>query len=188
MVCKHLWAALVQLATLHLQGICIPSISLPTSCEEACTRFYSHRPIVSLPQAGTPQLKPLTNPDDAMDSGDAPTSHGMNLYMHSEGLPPSILSTHRTAQVVDDIVRESGDMFINPRDRRFAGSLDMTPTPETMATDGSCASDKGSESDVDSSGKDKDSNEKEQRVLLLTNISRHWTPQEVRFVPVAVVA
>ncbi|KAI1784035.1 hypothetical protein LXA43DRAFT_1125771 [Ganoderma leucocontextum] len=164
-VCKHLRAALVQLATLHSQGICIPNFSLPTTYGEARTRFHARTPIVCMPQAVP--LEPREDPMDATSTTPDP--------LPVECLPVSVLSTRRTAQVVEDIVRESGDIFDDPGDRRSVGRRDAAQT-DSESTDES-----SDESDADSS--DEEDVDEDELAIPSLKVSSSQMPQEPK-VPV----
>ncbi|KAI1781826.1 hypothetical protein LXA43DRAFT_977888 [Ganoderma leucocontextum] len=130
--CKHLRAALTQLAALRSQGIYVPDINLPATYEEARTRFHTHTPIVASGDTAAPPV------------------------------PPSMLVTRHTAQLVDDIIRESGDIFA-------AGVQPDADRDE---------SESGVESDPDSTDEELDADEDEPPVL--PEMAKSRVPQELK--------
>ncbi|KAI1782886.1 hypothetical protein LXA43DRAFT_1103300 [Ganoderma leucocontextum] len=137
--CKHLRAALTLLNTLRAQGLCIPDISIPVTHEEAHTRFHGRTPIVSMPST------PTTLGDEV-----SPSEPSARPATPAEELP-SMLVKRRAAQLVEDIVRESGDIFADPGDRRFAA--------QEAASDTSKAETPGDDFSSDSESTDRDSEE-----------------------------
>ena len=156
---KHLRAALVQLAALCSQGICIPDFSLLTTYDEARTRFLARTPIVSMALAVQPN--PPTHEDTAMVvDGDTAPSPSANPLSTLEGLPTFVFSTRRSAQMVDDVIQESRDIFADPGGRRFARGRGTAPMDAAGVS-----SDEDSEPDPGSSDEDQDGDENEPAAL-----------------------
>ncbi|TFK78558.1 hypothetical protein K466DRAFT_507116 [Polyporus arcularius HHB13444] len=131
--CKHVRAALLRLDALRSQGLQIPPITLPTTWDEARTRFQSRAPLV------TGDLLPNTSP--------APTT------------PTAPSAIQHAAQLVEDILRESADAYKNPGDRTFVPRHEPEATSGDERDSESEETPVTSESDSESDSDDEESDD-----------------------------
>ncbi|OJT03174.1 hypothetical protein TRAPUB_6250, partial [Trametes pubescens] len=149
--CKHIRAALQQLASLRESGLKVPPISLPQTREEACARFQTRVPFAAAPSTSvwppsSESGETISEPAEASSDAQAGSEHQT-----------------RVAQVVEDIIRESGDMFVGSAEEGFLGDeLDTheeTPDIPDSDTDAGFStapeSSPGSDTESESSSEDR---------------------------------